>query len=296
MWEFLRWVFLGKSKTGGPPIPDPRQRMKKKPISFDVTYHDQGSVNAYVELLCDLYQIKGNFTLKEIETVWREKRSDHPGHVLFATLDDYGQASYTSGHCTDTHELDDETGHDLSGLGPACFEDGEHVGYLTTKAEFPIRLANFLKKAREQDPKEIKGALSWNAERDESESLIAGDNVNALFREDKAYLQIVPVQHSYEAIAAFPNGYFQGDFSPFQNYVLAKQLHDAFGLDLFGIGATYLGFARDEPFKDDELAHLVTALSALYQIGPDSDDTDVVAQITDRLEGQRSFYLAYGER
>ena len=65
------------------------------------------------------------------------------------TLDDLGQACYTSMHACLTHGLNDSDGHDLSQLSSECFEDGEHKGYLSRKEEFYIREANFRKKAKD---------------------------------------------------------------------------------------------------------------------------------------------------
>jgi hypothetical protein len=64
------------------------------------------------------------------------------------TLDDFGQASYTSFHTKDEHELDDTNGYDLTGLEAVCSDEdelyledgnGEHKFNLTNLDEFFIR-------------------------------------------------------------------------------------------------------------------------------------------------------------
>ena len=59
-------------------------------------------------------------------------------------------------------------------------------------------------------------------------------------------LKIVPVEKPYEGICGFPNGYFESDLNPFENYALAKHLFDKYNFELFGIGASFLGFFRNE--------------------------------------------------
>ncbi len=94
-------------------------------------------------------------------TVHSHLSAKHPEHRVLMTLDDPGQAAYTSGHTIRVHMLDDVDGYDLSRLPKDVFEDGEHQGYLTTLDEFPIRLENLRKCAADTSFSDASGVLFW---------------------------------------------------------------------------------------------------------------------------------------
>lgn len=268
-----------------------KENTEDGPVNFEVTFAPQESIREFIDLLCDAYKMTGSFTLAEIERFVREKRTEHPDKILFASLDDFRQASYTSGHATGTHELDDVSGHDLSSLDQGLLEDGEHPGYLSTSSEFFIRYENFRRQTTQEDFIALRRARWWSDQNHPLPSILVGDGVEKLHRETCAYVQIVPVQYCYEALCAFPNGYFIDDFSPFENHLIAKHLYDVFNFVIFGIGACYLGFLRQRPLEGSELDALVKFLSSLYDT-----DENIEAVIKDLLAGCTSFYLGYNDR
>lgn len=259
--------------------------------------YDQSDSGAWVSLLCEGYKLTGSFTLQEIADFIRSQSSHHPGHILFATLDDVRQAAYTCGHSTDKNRLDDIEGHDLSALPPSVFEefDGEreHQGYLTLTEEFPIRHKNFMRKASEEHASNLKGCLEW-FDGEYGATVMTNADLPTIAREDTSFVQIVPVKTAPEALASFPNGYFSEDLSPFQNYALCKTIEDRFGFSVFGVGATYLGFMRETVLDSATSAELAACLSGLIR------DYDGAACLTrslaKKLEGEREFYVAYGGR
>jgi hypothetical protein len=56
--------------------------------------------------------------------------------------------------------------------------------------------------------------------------------------------QIVPVARACKAISAFPNGCFHGDLTPMEIFAVAPRFEERCRYELFGIGASYLGFLR----------------------------------------------------
>ena len=66
------------------------------------------------------------------------------------------------------------------------------------------------------------------------------------------------------AIAGFPNGYFSSDLNPFENYALAKLLFEKYGYELFGIGASLIGFLNDSFLEDHQVKELIADLAKLY--------------------------------
>ncbi len=261
--------------------------------------YDQRTTEASASLLCDGYKLTGNFTLAEIAHFIRAKRDAHAGHTLFATLDNIWQAAYTSMHTTITHDLDDTDGHDLTRLPPDAFEEHqgrlEHKGYLTLKDEFPIRYKNFMAKAKKESSDYLKGQLLWNEDSEHCEgSIITTMDLKSRPREETCFVQIVPVTSTPEALAAYPNGYFHGDYTPFQNYVLAQILLSDFGCTLFGIGASYLGFMCDDMLDEAMAKKLGIYLASLYR--DYTSEVPLEKKIALKLAGEKEFYIAYGDR
>lgn len=156
-------------------------------------------------LLYETHYIKEPGTLEALVATYKQYRDNHPGKTVLLTLDDLGQAEYTSTHATINNNLDDTEGHDLSGIDPACFEDGEHLGYLSTPSEFFIRKENFLQQARNTDFAAVC-AKGMTIDEDEIELLEEINEDPLSYIGKPLLLKIVPVEKSYEAISGFPNG------------------------------------------------------------------------------------------
>ncbi len=210
--------------------------------------------------------LTGAFDIETLSQTCLELEAETPGHVCLATLDNLGQADYTSMHAVNAHDLDETEGHDLTGLPDEVFEeDGTHAGYLSTPAEFPIRLANFRAKTFP-----ALGEISlppWS----DDESL---DDINRnpdTILDPVSVLRLVPVQTRADAIAAYPNGYFTCDLSPFANHTLAWHLETAYGYQLFGIGASHLAFRQTKALDESQKIDLSRELAALCT-APDRAD------------------------
>ena len=238
----------------------------------------QGEVQTFTNLLCDWYEIRGSVTMAALIRFLRETAAAHPGCRLLATLDDFGQASYTSGHTTDTHDLDSTEGHDLSGLHPAAFEDGEHLGYLSTRSEFPIRRANFLRSMQDARFEDLAGKLHWGKDQWDQDFFTLNRRQDAIM-DDEIYVQIVPVAHAWETMAAFPNGYFTSDLQPKENGALARHLEENYGYTLFGIGASYIGFLQGAPLTDFKRHAFAADILSIYAGGDDPGLRPRVARV-----------------
>lgn len=218
-------------------------------------------------LLCDGVTAHDLPSFADLLVLHARLQQDHPGQRVLASLDDLGQASYTSGHATDFHGLDDIEGHDLSGLGAEVFENGQHRGYLSTPAEFPIRLANLLERARDVGLEQVSGLLDWETPGDSNDLVTINRDPEAALRiaqEQHVLFQVVPVDAAAQTVAAFPNGYFSADLNPMQTYVLARRLEDEYDFSLFGIGARMLGFRRPAALPADRARMLAKDLAAFY--------------------------------
>lgn len=215
------------------------------------------------EILFDSYIIENLKSFNELIDVFQNHKQNNSNKVIISTLDDLGQAEYTSSHSTMSNYLDETEGYDLSEIDTSCFEDGEHLGYLSTPSEFFIRKGNFLKQTKNID---FQSVCERNLTIDEDEILIL-EKINQSpfeYLDEQIILKIVPVEKPYEGICGFPNGYFESDLNPFEIYALAKYLFEKYDFEFFGIGASFLGFFRNKKLEDNQAKELSKDLSKLY--------------------------------
>ncbi|WP_246475147.1 hypothetical protein [Pseudomonas folii] len=204
---------------------------------------------------CDEYGVDGVTSFDDLAEARRKIEELHPGFKPLFSLDDLHQARYTSGHVRNNLGMDDASEQDIAGLPPECFENGEYIGYPTTKAEFAICLRNFTKLVAATS---FEDACAHGLTLDEpalQEWICYQDNPVSLLEQPLSAL-LVPVQQSFYALAAFPNGYFTSDLDPAKNFAVARHLSEADGYELMGVGASYIGFIRAEP-PDAALANIV---------------------------------------
>lgn len=252
----------------------------------------EAAPKCFTALLCDGLTARHVGSFAALFDLHARLQAERPGMRVLVTLNDRVQAEYTSGHAIDSHDLDATDGHDLSGLGPELFEDGRHRGYLTTVAEFPIRLANLRAAAVEIEA--MRGVLDWATPPDLNDPVTLNRDAEAALRidlEKEVLVQFVPVDSAADALAAFPNGYFASDLDPMQSHALARHLEGRYGLALFGVGASVLGFRRAEPFDAATAQMLARDVAGLYSGTP----PDGAAALADLLTAKDWLLLRYTE-
>lgn len=248
--------------------------------------HSELSTN---EHLFESYFIDEINNFSELIDVFNDFRDKYPDKSILLALDDLRQAEYTSTHSIMKNSLDETEGFDLSGLDLVCFENGEHIGYLSTPSEFFIRKENFLKQVSNIHFSDVcDNRLSI----DESEVLLLKNiNLSPLDYLDKSIiLKIVPVDKSYLSLCGFPNGYFVSDLDPFENYALAKFLYEKYGYELFGVGASLLGFIRKEILEKEISQDLISDLSKLYNC-----TESMLESIIEPIQSRKYMFLKYVE-
>jgi hypothetical protein len=237
-------------------------------------------------ILCDGVTAHNLPSFAELRALHARLQADRPGQRVLASLDDLGQAAYTSGHGTEVHRLDDVEADDpADGIPP-------NPGDLSTPADFPNRLANLLRGAVELEA--VRGLLLWETSGDANDPITINRDPDAVLRiaeEREAIFQFVPVASAADAITAFPNGYFHGDLNPFQTHALARHLEVEHGLDLFGTGSRFLAFRRNLPLSEGEAQRLAVALCGLYADTPEA----VVGEFAALLTGRDWLLLRYTE-
>ena len=168
-----------------------------------------------------------------------------PGLLPLATLDDPGQAFYTSFHAVQVYDL----------WAPMPDEGEDAPEDVPPEQELARRQHHLAQKAAVLPTNE----LLWSD--DEEEACILAGTVSF---PPPVYIQDVPADAPDAAFAALPNGYFSDDLDPFACLAVIRAL-DATGLTLFGVGASYLGF-RAEAGADEAAAGRIAA--SLYEGEP----------------------------
>lgn len=260
---------------------------------MDIQFCGNLSPDNPAEGICDAYRLSGITDIDDLIAAHRKLTDAHPDCRLLLSLDDVHQARYTSGHARNNLGLDDVTPLDIAGLPAECFENGEYIGYMTTKAEFPICVRNFtalVAKVSFQDACDFgltldeAGLQAWIRYQQEPVSLL----------EQPLSAIVVPVEHAALALAAFPNGYFEPDLGPEQNHAVAQHFADSHGYELIGVGASYLGFLRAEPADSSVAQALADDLCALYNT-PDEQRSLRATTFAKAIEGRRYLWLRYVE-
>ncbi|MBJ9975228.1 hypothetical protein IAE35_05555 [Pseudomonas sp. S75] len=216
---------------------------------------------------CDAYWLDGLQHMADLTDAQRTLAARHPGCCILFSLDDLPQALYTSGHARMQSGIDEVRTEDLATLPASRFANGHFLGY-TGKAEFAPCLRNYLEQVSAVPFDEVcahgltlgdDGLSEWLTYQQAPFDLI-----------DRLVLAlVVPVEQPWQALVAFPNGYFEGDLQPTHNGALARHLQQTHGYALMGVGAAYLGFTRTQPLNASQAADVAADLCALYNVDPD---------------------------
>ncbi|MFU7529199.1 hypothetical protein [Qipengyuania sp. ASV99] len=249
-----------------------------------ITSFSEKDARRFHDFLCDgvIAEHIGDFAaLREIHA---ELQAVRPQECVLATLDNPWQAVYTMFHTIGKHRLDDTRGHDLSALGPECFEDGEHLGHLSTLAEFPIRLTNLQARAAELTLEDACGVLQWktgamDGQLDPIAVMSDPDAALRIANDREVHFQFVPVATASDALAALPNGYFMGSLDPMQSYALARHLERRHAMALIGVGSRFFGYARSIALTNDEAHVLARDLVKLHENAPDDAEQRLAAAL-----------------
>jgi hypothetical protein len=241
------------------------------------------------EILFESYLMEECESFDQLLEVYQRFKDTNLKKSIIITLDTLGQAEYTSTHAILANDLDSIEGYDLSTVDPVAFENGEHIGYLSTASEFFIRKDNFLKQTKNVDFSEACNR-GLSIEPEEIITLQKVNNAPMEYLDKQIILKIVPVEKSYEAICGFPNGYFSGDLNPFENYALAKHLFEKYEYELFGIGASLIGFIKNSVLDEDKAEDLMDDLASLYD-----SEKDLFRNLVQSIKEKKYLFLKYTE-
>lgn len=203
-------------------------------------------------------------SIDELLDFRNDDREESPGTQLLYITDDFGQALYQSGHATNL-------------FLPSALDLREYsaimVGWLRRQL--------------------VDATLDVDSELipiDDSSIDLLGllENTDRLFRAPLRCFRIETDDPSM-AIAAVPNGYFTGDLTPAQNYLLAEQLRQDFGLEIFGLGSDSAVYCRTDPISAAEADAMVGSVKEMY-----NGMTETLAEAwAAKTVGERWFLVSY---
>lgn len=239
---------------------------------------------------CDGVTIEHVRTFAELRALLKEQQAAHPHYRAFMGFDDVGQADYTSGHVAFGMALEEVEGRDLSRYDPARFDPEDPRA--DCPELFPERLANFMAYIVRENGGIPDGVLSWSDPDVVNDMLSANrdpDGVLSIAQERDFFVQFVPVERAAQVLASFPNGYFHGDLTPAQNYALATRLETECGLQLDGIGSSFLSFGANAPLDEATARTAACIALSLYADAP----IDAEGTLTELLAGRDWLLVRY---
>lgn len=228
-------------------------------------------------------------TLAQVLAGLEDLRRREPAHRFLCTLDDVNQCCYTSMHASEDERLtpDDEGSSAVDFDDPLALHghEGRRLAHVQAQLDVPAL----------REPWQSLADVRMSSQAD-VEALVAmnGDPDRVLAHDDVVYVQRVPVPRDDLLIAGLPNGYFSCDWNVFQNHALIRHLETAHGYRLFGIGASWLGFARVQAPNAAQARRLVDDLAVIYP----SDEAAAVDSwnaLASLLTGRRTLLLGYTE-
>ena len=252
---------------------------RDKPL--ELVSFDEAKPLTFCELLCDGVTARNLESFADLLALHSRLQLERPTFRILASLDDLGQAAYTCGHSIDALGLDD----DRTEAGHGSSENHGHPDDLDPLIGLSIRRSNLVRIANAVTLENVAGILDWQTPGDANDLLTVNGNPDRALRiakEKEVIFQFVPVETAPDALAAFPNGYFQSDLSPAHNYTLARHLFANYGLALIAVGSRFLGFRRQNALLAEIAYSLAKDLAALYSGVPPGAANELARLLTGR--------------
>ncbi|PXA67132.1 hypothetical protein [Cryobacterium arcticum] len=219
-------------------------------------------------------------TFENLLDLIRNEQATHPDISVFITLDDLGQALYTSMHATESDELEIVT-DDLDFLGDTRAEEAREL------RQFAHTSAQLAAPGLRRTWADLRGTREGTAET--VDALVAMNDNPVEVLDDVILVMHVPADDETAAIAAVPNGYFSDDWNIFENHAVAQHLANGYGYRPLGIGASWIGFVREAPLAAPDAKRLVADLTEIYG-APEAPGWESLGAVLTR---QATLFLGY---
>ena len=243
------------------------------------------------DFLCEYFRIHELVNIQDLIDEVKKLEIESNKFKYIITLDDIGQASYTSMHSKMSNELDGGDWFSTENIDSSWLDEGYPREDLNFDQRFTIRQMGFKHGLSNTKYEDIFNKNIYLDQESRTEIIDANQNLLSLM-DKEAYLLKIPVEFNYEAIFSFPNGYFSCDLSPFENYHLAKHLEENYDYRLFGIGASYISFIKGSRFTLQTVDSLLELLKKLYI---KDNDNKLVEFLKDTIINQEYLTLRYSE-
>lgn len=210
------------------------------------------SPNAEIHGITGLGLIMDIKKWQSLLTLYKKLKKQYAPYRILITLDDEGQAQYTSTHagmagvfCV---ELDDDGADDNAIIAKQV----KHYAKTLNDPSHQVSLTACSNK--------------MNILNDDDKQTLIFINENPLPILDRS-LSVFGGEFDSEALklSLLLNGYFQGDFSPFENLAIIHLMAD-FGFEFMGIGASLLGFIKTDGFCENKLPDLIDSIATVYHL------------------------------
>lgn len=223
-------------------------------------------------------------SLQQVLDFLDELHRAEPGFRFLCTLDDLNQCCYTSGHAQQHEHIDiDYDGIDFDNRDSVHAFDAKRLAHVAAQLQNPqLRLAW----------EDVHGTLTTVDE--DIDALVAMNREPSNVLDDVVYVQRLSVPSDDLLIAGLPNGYFVSDWNVFQNHAVIGAMQERHGYRFFGIGASWLGFVREQPLQLEQAEHLVADLSTLYG-RTDEATGDAWRELSQIVQASRTLLLGYTE-
>ncbi|QRY64261.1 hypothetical protein JVX90_08845 [Gordonia sp. PDNC005] len=198
---------------------------------------------------------------------------------LLLTLDNLAQCLYTSGHARNRHDLD----------GDVEYPDDDSPAALYAYETHIIRTAlHALHDPERAEPWESLAAASTDTAVVDALAVLNREPERLLERTHVVQRAAVPT--SADLVASIPNGYFEGDWSPFASHTVARRMNDKHGYALIGVGASTLAFRRMTSASTDPSV-LIADVQHLYGAA----DSRAWDEVRDAVTDSPILVLGYAE-
>lgn len=198
--------------------------------------------------------IVGATSFAELVTEYRRISATRPGRS-FITLDDLGQCRYTSGHAVNRHELDDGISYPDDDSPPALEKYEAQV--------FEAAQRVLADPQRTVDTNELASSHPTTASH--IDALLVLNRNPDLLLDDVHVVQNVPSNDVSAVLANIPNGYFEGDWTPFECLAVTRLLAERHGYEPLGVGASTLAFLSTlDRTQRRDIAALMKDLQQIY--------------------------------
>ena len=193
----------------------------------------------------------------------------HQRGRCFVTLDDLNQCLYTSGHAISAHHLDDGVDY------PEADDPASRAAF--EAASFRAASTVLRDPTRSRAWEDVVGALA--TEPADIAALVALNRRPASLLDDVHVVQCLPTDDDADLLADIPNGYFTGDWTPFDCRTVVHRISRQHGYRFFGIGASLLGFLSVVDPGERDVPALVADLRRLYGHADDDAWADLAAVV-----------------